>query len=254
MTPIYFLHIPKTAGQTIHHELVRVIGEQHLSPIRLYSQAPHATNLPQGYGLYSGHINWTDLDQQPTPRFVFTVLRDPRERLASLYLYMEKEAKALPPEMLELPENRGMKFILQSSADDYFFGGDALWQRFVRSQYDNFYCRYFSMRRFMGHAAYEAMDEAAALAAARAGMQCFDAIYPISDLRALERDIRSVLHRRIHVAGKYSNALDRPVERPRWPDLLARLEKDGSVARIEEYIRRDQSMMDTTEFPAYRAG
>merc|ERR1711969_313057 len=139
-SPIVFLHIPKTAGQTIHNALAAMVGGRHVSPIRTHTQAPgDAPQMPAGYALYSGHIDWTELETLPGGRFTFTVLRDPRERIASFYFFLLKEAEALDRDALERPQNYGKKLILQRSADDYFFGGPAGFNAFILDHYDNFY-------------------------------------------------------------------------------------------------------------------
>ncbi|MDA9019754.1 sulfotransferase family protein [Flavimaricola sp.] len=95
MRPIVHLHMPKTAGQAIHHELTRCVGKRSFSPIRVHSAVPNGTtNLPQCYLLHSGHIDGLDIDTLPPDRFVFSVLRDPLERIASFYFCIFKEAKA----------------------------------------------------------------------------------------------------------------------------------------------------------------
>ena len=81
--PIVFLHIPKTAGQTVHNELARAVGQQGVSPIRVHGQAPTPDDqLPKGHRFYSGHIDWLALDQIEKPRFVFSILRDPRGKIS----------------------------------------------------------------------------------------------------------------------------------------------------------------------------
>ncbi|WP_430450438.1 hypothetical protein [Rhodophyticola sp.] len=65
-TTIVFLHIPKTAGQTIHSELARVVGAKAVSPVRVHTQAARGVaQMPPGYRLYSGHIDWEALDTLP---------------------------------------------------------------------------------------------------------------------------------------------------------------------------------------------
>ena len=83
MRPIVFLHIPKTAGQTIHFALAEMVGARNVSPIRVNGQAVDHCTLPPGYLLHSGHIDWTNLDSVEGNPFVFTVLRDPAERIGS---------------------------------------------------------------------------------------------------------------------------------------------------------------------------
>lgn len=100
MNPIVFLHIPKTAGQAIHNALTHVVGgQEHVSPVRVNWQANGGSTMPPGYRLYSGHIDWVDLETLP-PSFVFTVLRDPRERIASYYFYMVREAQEMGAEQI----------------------------------------------------------------------------------------------------------------------------------------------------------
>ena len=88
MRPIVFLHIPKTAGQTVHHALADMVGIANVSPVRVNEQAVDGRIMPSGYLLHSGHIDWTELDLIEGNPFVFTILRDPAERIASLYFYM----------------------------------------------------------------------------------------------------------------------------------------------------------------------
>lgn len=151
---IVFLHIPKTAGQTIHAELGRVVGEAAVSPVRVHTQAgPGAAQFPPGYRLYSGHIDWEALETVPEPRFTFTVLRDPLERLASFYFYICREAGKLSPEELSTPARTGMRMALESSPDEYFFGGTPGWRRFVRDHYRLPYCSYLITRKIRGWSA-----------------------------------------------------------------------------------------------------
>jgi hypothetical protein len=87
--------MPKTACQTIHHELTHCMGKRNVSPIRVHSTVSNGTtNLPLCHLLHSGHIDWLDIDTLPPDRFVFSVLRDPLERIASFYFCIFKEAKA----------------------------------------------------------------------------------------------------------------------------------------------------------------
>ncbi len=147
--PIVFLHLPKTAGQTIHNALAAAVGAARVSPIRTHTQVQgDAAQFPLGHALYSGHLDWAGVGVLPARRFVFTVLRDPRERIASFYFYLRREAARLSPHALARPENHGLKAALERSAEDYFFGGDAAWQGFVRDHFDNFYCAYFATGAF----------------------------------------------------------------------------------------------------------
>lgn len=243
MTTIVFLHVPKTAGQTIHHQLAHAVGQAHLSPIRTQSQAPDQSHLPPGYRLYSGHIDWTDLDSLPADRFVFSVLRDPRERLASFYFFLLKEARARaetgPEQALSLPQ----KQILALSPDDYFR------QDFVRDHYDNFYCGYFATRRVGGRRRLDGLPPAQVLARARDGLAALDGLYWTDRLDLLERDLRRRCGLRIRVVGRMQNTGSVPLEQPRWPLLLSRCETDATRCRLEDFVALDLALLEDVPRP-----
>lgn len=250
MKTVVFLHIPKTAGQTIHHQLAGAVGKAAVSPVRVHTEVPKGqTNLPPGYLLHSGHLDWTDIATLPEDRFVFTVLRDPLERIASFYFYLLKEAGTLSPEALATPEQTGKRLILDRSADDYFFGGDARWQAFLRDHYDNFYCSYLVTRRMRGRRRIDdvAPDEIVRRAVKQAA--ALDGVYHIDDLGALEDDIGRELGKRIRVAGHYSNTGPLEAHAPRWPRLLDRFERDDSAARLERFADLDRRLMERLGLP-----
>lgn len=244
MTTIVFLHIPKTAGQTVHNALIPVVGgPAHVSPIRVHTQAPNGPQMPAGYNLYSGHIDWTELETLPEDRFVFTVLRDPRERIASFFLYLYKEAQALSKEDLALPHNTGKQRLLEESADEYFLGGNPSWQLFIRDHYDNFYCTYFATRLIRGTAQLAGVSQEEILTRAQSGLAQMDAVYSTRDLSVLEADIETYVGEKINVTETYHNTGAAPRNEARWPKLLARLEKDETRARLEEFVRNDDLLM-----------
>lgn len=243
--PIVFLHIPKTAGQTIHNELVKLVGgTKNVSPIRVHTQASPEEQMPAGYRLYSGHIDWTALDSLPGDRFVFTVLRDPKERIASFYFYLRKEAQNLSAAELARPENLGKKKVLEESADDYFFGGDRAWQNFILDHYDNFYCSYFASRRMRGRQSLSGLDATEILSRANAALAGLQGVYLTDRLDRLEDDIERNFGTRPSVTGTYVNAGNHRANEKRWPKLAAILERDNSLARLEGFARQDEILMN----------
>jgi hypothetical protein len=241
--PIVFLHLPKTAGQTIHNALAAAVGAARVSPIRLHTEAgPGATQFPPGYALYSGHLDWDRIGTLPEGRFTFTVLRDPQERIASFYFYLRREAQKLTEAQLLLPENLGRDRALHWSADDYFFGGDAQWQDFVRDHYDNFYCQYFALRRFRGGRVIRALPRDEAVTQARHGLALLDGVFRTNDLRPLETSLAERYGLHLHLSDRFDNAGDARGE-PRWPLLLDALEGDASRARIEAFAARDADLL-----------
>lgn len=253
MKPIVFLHIPKTAGQTIHNELARMVGKRAVSPIRVHSQVgPGEPQMPAGYGLYSGHLDWTEIDTLPEDKFIFTVLRDPGERIASFYFYLLKEAQRLTEDELALPHNTGKKKIRNMSADDYFFGGDGAWQTFIHDHYNNFYCTYFATRKMRGYPEVRDLPHDELIARAQKGLKAVDRVYSTSDLVALEQDIDKIFGKKIRVAGNYHNTGGHDQGELRWPKLLERFESDDSVLRLEQFVTEDELLMDSLDFARSR--
>jgi len=244
MTTIVFLHIPKTAGQTVHNALVPVVGGQaYVSPIRVHSQAPNGPQMPGGYRLYSGHLDWTELEALPEDRFVFTVLRDPRERIASFYMYLLKQAETLSADQRALPQNTGMRRVLNGSADEYFMKGNPSWQRFIHDHYNNFYCTYFATRLIRGSSKIEGLSQDDLLARAQAGLTQMDGVYSTTDLGQLETDIEDRFGKKINVIQTYHNAGSAPRGEQRWPKLLARVENDETRDQLESFAENDDILM-----------
>lgn len=252
MSPIVFLHIPKTAGQTIHNELARLVGPQAVSPVRVHTQAGEGeAQFPPGYRLYSGHIDWDALEGLPEGRFVFTVLRDPRERIASFYFYLLKEARGLSAEELAQPHRRGMARISSVPASEYFFGGDEAWQRFVRDHYDNFYTRYFATRRMRGWGGLPVPHRQPEPLLRRAldNLALVDRVYATRDLGALEADIAARFDAEIRVTGRYVNAGEMPRDEARWPRLLALMDTPLDRARLTRFCALDDALIAALALP-----
>jgi Sulfotransferase family len=243
--PIVFLHIPKTAGQTVHNGLSRVVKARRVSTIRVHTQAlaPH-DQYPPGYSLYSGHLDWSAIDHLPPARFVFTVLRDPAERIASFYFYLRRKADSLDAATLDLPQNLGMHRALNWSPDDYFFGGDAVWQTFIRNHYDNFYCSYFATRRMLGWGATLELTHSQLLAQAKAGLASLDGVYSTRDMAAMEQDFHHRYHINLRLADRYDNTSGEPATSLRWPRLLASFASDAAADRMQDLIRHDLRLTD----------
>ncbi len=241
--PIVFLHIPKTAGQTVHNSLSRMVKARRVSPIRVHTQtsAPQ-DQYPPGYSLYSGHLDWHAMGHLPKARFVFTVLRDPGERIASFYFYLQRQAAALSRKDIDLPQNIGMKRASEWAPDDYFFGGDDAWQTFIRSHYDNFYCTYFATRRMLGWGATLADSPATILANARSGLGSIDRVYSTNHMTAMETDFQHRYGHHLAIADRFDNSSGEPSNTLRWPRLLASFQSDRAAERLQDFIRLDQQL------------
>lgn len=243
--PLVFLHIPKTAGQTVHNGLARTVRARRVSPIRVHTQAATPQDqYPAGYSLYSGHLDWSAISHLPARRFVFTVLRDPAERIASFYFYLHREAAGLDRDTLNAPHNIGLKRALEWSPDDYFFGGDHDWQMFIRSHYDNFYCTYFATRRMLGWGETADMAPSVLLSQARNGLAGLDQVYSTTKMMAMEQDLNSRFGMRLRLADCYDNTSGEPANTLRWPRLLAGFATDAASRRMDDLLTRDQHLVD----------
>jgi hypothetical protein len=241
---IVFLHIPKTAGQTIHSELARLIGNDAVSPIRVHTQANTAAGqLPPGYRLYSGHIDWLALDTVSDPRFVFTVLRDPFERIASFYFFLKRQAESLSTEELAHPRRVGMRRILDSSVDDYFCGGPASWRRFIRDHYHSPYCAYLATRTLRGYSKISQCTHDEMIARAVTAAKSLSGVYSMNALGALERDIEVVLGQRPKLKGRYMNVAPKEQSGSRWMQLEAMIEKRQTLMELNSFVEADLQLM-----------
>lgn len=244
MTVLVFLHIPKTAGQTIHNALARVVGQPNVSPVRVHTQADSEAQFPPGYLLYSGHLDWTGLGGLPEDRFVFSVLRDPRERIASFYFYLRKEARTLDPAALERPENTGKYRALHWTPDEYFFGGDAGWRQFVRDHYDNFYCSYFATRKMRGLIEVADLPDSERVRRAVEGARTLDALYSTVDLAQLETDIARVTGAVVPIAGERVNRGPLESGMSRWSALVGLFDDAESAERLETFVKLDERLLE----------
>ncbi|WP_295511031.1 sulfotransferase family 2 domain-containing protein [uncultured Sulfitobacter sp.] len=243
MRKIVFLHIPKTAGQTVHSELSRIVGPGQTSPVRVHTQAEQNGQFPPGYTLYSGHLDWEHLDQVQGDRFVFTILRNPFERIASFYFYLHHKSLALPPATLNEPAHTGLRNIRERTVDDYFFGGAANWQQFILDHYDNFYCTYFATRKIRGASDVAKLHPNDLIEMAQKQADLLDRIYPIEGLTLLEADIARLTGARISVAEKRVNAGPQAEGTKRWPQLLEKIESDANREKLTGFAVKDIELM-----------
>lgn len=233
----------------MHNELVRAVGAENVSPVRVHTQVKTSQEqFPKGYQLYSGHLDWDAISSVPEPRFVFSILRDPRERIASFYFYLLREAKALSEPQIALPQNAGKQAVLSRSIDDYFFGGDEDWQAFVDDHYNNFYCRYFGQRRIRSGPRYSDLPTRRKLRMALRNLDHIDWVYSVDHLDRLEEDLLTLYGFKLDLVDRKDNAGGFETQTSRWEMLLDRFESDRARARIEDYVDLDQTLMERLEF------
>jgi hypothetical protein len=127
---IVFLHIMKTAGSSIRRRLEELAEG---APIWRREVDGRPGDVPAGqlrpYRVVMGHFNILDARHVPPPRRIFTVLRDPRERLVSHYHFAHRHRAGVVQE-------RGMEFAQlarQHTLEDFLALPDPL----VQDQFKN---------------------------------------------------------------------------------------------------------------------
>jgi hypothetical protein len=101
VSPLFFLHIPKTAGTTLNSIL-----DANFAPgsiLDIYTEEQHQAvqgmtyNRLAEYDLVRGHIFVQDYDEildGPVPMRMFTFLRDPVERVISEFFFLKRWPKS----------------------------------------------------------------------------------------------------------------------------------------------------------------
>jgi len=211
--PIIFLHIPKTAGQSVHTFLRASFRDGEICPAR---QNIHLAGLSiiqlRQYQLFSGHLDWAQLDCVHPDPFVFTVMREPIDRILSFYFFLRRNAQKASPNELQLPKRRGLRAILELSPDDYFTKGPPGLRAFIDDHFDNFYTYYFCGRTFnarrrlanhlkpgRGHSIDEYLETA------RQNLAFLSGVYRVSEMDRLESDLLNVLPKRHRRRARLKN-------------------------------------------------
>jgi len=199
---IIFLHIPKTAGQSVHAFLKAGIPAAEICPARENWQLT-GTSIAElrRYRLFSGHLDWVQLDCVGGNPFIFTILREPVERILSFYFFLRREAQGLTPEQLASPERRGMRAVMELTPDQYFCGGGPEIRNFLDDHFDNFYVHYFAGRSFDARRRLRSrlgqpprhMTEADLVDLARSNLAQLSGVYRVDQLDRLEADLRPIL-------------------------------------------------------------
>jgi hypothetical protein len=245
--PIVFLHVPKTGGQTIHHAVASTFPPEQRSPIRLMSQAGPEGPFPQEYRFHSGHLDWARLGEVADDPFVFTVLRDPRERLGSFYFYMRANRQRRADE-LGVDALAPRDAALLGAADAHFFPAEETALRRLRQTWENAMTNFFAFRSLTRPPRFLDLGREEMLARAMTNAKDMSAIYRFGRFDVLEDDLEALTGQRLTIADKRSN--DGPLDAgvSRWEALLDRLESDANRRRMERFVDLDLELMERLTF------
>ena len=199
MKKIVFLHIPKTGGQSVHHFFETSFKKTEIFPGRINEQLAHySIDEMNNYKIFSGHFDWDIMGNLQGPKYTFTILRDPKERIFSFYFYLRNKAEKLTKEKLNSPQNQGMKAALELTPNQYFCDKTTKMRSFIDNHYDNFYTFYFAGRKYnsrqeiisnMGsNNAFKSMDNVLSLA--MENLKTLDNIYNIANWKNLFNDLK----------------------------------------------------------------
>jgi len=196
---VIFLHIPKTAGQSVHAALVNAFGEEAVCPARINDQLRRMSIAELNrYQVFSGHFDWSLLDCIKGPKYVFTVLREPMDRILSFYFYLRDEGEKLSVEQRAAPANQGLRATFELNPRDYFLGASPHMRGFLDGNYDNFYTYYFAGRTYKSRGELVGLIERGELTRqdvlhmARDNLTLLDDVFTVDKMDAVFSAIRAI--------------------------------------------------------------
>lgn len=246
---VIFLHIPKTAGQSVHTALVNAYGQEAVCPARVNHQLyPMSIKELNRYQVFSGHLDWSLLDCIEGPKYVFTVLREPQDRILSFYFYLREEAAKLSADELKDPGRQGMRAALEMTPKEYFCNGHAI-RNFLDDHYDNFYSYYFAARvyqgrsRFFGQIKQGAMSHEDIVTLAQENMAQLDDVFTIDNLGQVFEKIRTISGQKIMHDDDYRVNVNTAINAEKRLEKIKALGADPqTITRIADYCKLDNLM------------
>lgn len=89
-TKLVFVHIPKTGGTSVHHFFRDFFNKDEICPERFRGLGKYTEQELESYRFFSGHFFLNSTKRIPGQKFVFTILRNPKDRIISLYYFWRR--------------------------------------------------------------------------------------------------------------------------------------------------------------------
>ena len=80
-TSLAFLHLRKTGGTTLHDRIAAAFERHEVCPERFGRLQRYSAEELARYQFFSGHYHFDEVAKIPGEKFVFTLLRPPKERI-----------------------------------------------------------------------------------------------------------------------------------------------------------------------------
>lgn len=247
---VIFLHIPKTAGQSVHAALVDAFGEDVVCPARVNDQLWRMSiNEINRYQVFSGHLDWSLLDCLKGEKYTFTILREPMDRILSFFFFLREQGENMSVEKRNRPEHQGLKAAFELSPRDYFMGGAPHFRRFIDDHYDNFYTYYFAGRHYSSRSEMVGLinrgelTHQQVLQMAKDNLSLLDRVFTVDSMSEVFSAIRTISGKEIMSNEKYRVNVNNKVAAE---DRRARIQALGAdaatMARLDEYCRLDNEL------------
>lgn len=88
---VAFMHLPKTGGTSIHSMLTSVFEKDQVCPERFNGFNAYTVDELAQYELFSAHMDFYSLTRIAQPAFTITLLREPKQRILSLYYFWKSQ-------------------------------------------------------------------------------------------------------------------------------------------------------------------
>jgi len=248
---IIFLHIPKTAGQSVHAALINAYGPEAVCPARSNTQLYNMTiSELNRYQVFSGHLDWSLLDCIRGEKYIFTILREPMERILSFYFYLREDAKKKSPDELKKPSRQGMRAALEMTPNEYFYQSNRF-RGFIDGHYDNFYTYYFAGRVFQGRSRFfrkikqGSLTKSQLIDLAKQNMDELNDVYNFADIGKAFDKISEISGKNILNSDSYRRNVNTAIdEKDRTQKLIALGADTKTLTKIKDFCELDYELLN----------